>query len=223
MQTADRMAWYSPYEASSVGDDVEIQNLYSLITEVDPTSLVQEPNGDTLYRLLPPSVRSLVRAHTILRKWVIYSIACPQLGLARRQARMELFLRAVEVCRLRSFDVPPHPKASIVETPTMRSFVEGVLTSALVSRESRAYGRAWHNVALARGASCESLASLLSVRRVDSVEIGDRLTVDPAWLLERILEVISLPDVIDSASEPPLSLVNYDKRRYVPPFFHHDE
>jgi hypothetical protein len=216
VQTTDRTAWFSSYDYSSLpSEDIEVQNLYDLISEVEPTTLIQEQNGDALYRLLPPPIRSLVRAHIIIHKWIICSVASPQLGLTRRQARLELLLRAIEVCRLRSLDSPPPPNISVAEQPTIRSFVEGVLTSALVSRESRAFGRAWQHVASGRGVNCDSLTSLLSRRVVQSVEVNDRLTVDPAWLLERILEVISLPDVIDSASDPPLGLVNYDKRRYV--------
>lgn len=213
VQTADRTAWFTIHEPNSTSDDVDIQNLYSLITEVEPTSLIQEQSGETVYRHLPPPIRSLVRAHSILRKWVICCIVPPQIGLRRRQARLELLLKAIEVCRLRSFDSVPPPNIAVADQPTIRSFVEGVLTSALVSRESRSFGRAWQNVASGRGVNGDNLGSLLARRTVESVDYNDRLTVDPAWLLERMLEVISLPDVIDSASEPPLSLVHYDKRR----------
>ena len=102
-----------------------------------------------------------------------------------------------------------------VHSPCVRSFVESVLTSALVSPESRLFVHVWSNVAHSRNVSPESLLSLLSIRTVHTPDIAHRLTVDPAWLMERMLEVISLPDVLDSPMETPLSLINYDKRRYV--------
>ncbi|KAH8112731.1 hypothetical protein DFH11DRAFT_473608 [Phellopilus nigrolimitatus] len=214
VQTADRTGWYLPREPSSLTDEVEIQSLYSYITEVEPTSLAGEFSGDSLYRLLPPGVRSLIRAYGIIRKWVICNLVMPQIGCMARQARMEVFLQAVEVCRLRSADAQAVPSvASVVERPCVRSFVEAALTSALVSPESRLFVRAWQGVASARGAQTESLLSLLSMRTVEACESRDRLTVDPAWLLERMVEIISLTDILDSPMETPLSLVNFDKRR----------
>ncbi|KAI5119639.1 hypothetical protein M0805_009001 [Coniferiporia weirii] len=214
VQTADRTGWFLPREPTSVTDEVEIQTLYSYLTEIEPTSLAGEFSGDSLYRLLPPGIRSLIRAYNIIRKWAICTLVMPQLGCRLRQARMEMFLQAIEICRLRS--IQPQavlPNANSVERPCVRSFVEAVLTSALISPESRLFNRAWQGVAYARGAQAESLVSLLSNRTVEGDDSEERLTVDPAWLLERMLEIISLSDVLDSPMETPLSLVNFDKRR----------
>ncbi|KAL5486267.1 BEM2 [Sanghuangporus weigelae] len=218
VQTSDRTGWFLPREPSSGSEEVEIQSLYTFLMEVEPSSLIGEYSGDTLYRLLPPGVRSLLRAYCILRKWAICCLAAQQLGVKMRQARMEMFLRAIEVCRIRS--VESQEKGALTDVnpaqrPCVRSFVEAVLTSAVVSPEGRIFSRAWQGVANARGTQVESLLSLLSARMAEPPVRKERLTVDPAWLLERMLEVITLSDVLDSPIdiETPLSLVNFDKRR----------
>lgn len=235
VQTADRTGWFLPKEPSSASEEIEIQTLYTYIMEIESTPSVSELSGDTLYRLLPPGIRSLIRAYNILRKWAICILVAPQIGIKARQSRMELFLEAIKVCRIRSSSEKSKSKSTrgagsagenenvIFERPCVRSFVEAVLMSAIISPESRIFTRAWQNVANVRGAQAESLHSLLAARTIDSVESMDRLTVDPAWLLERILEVISFPDVQESAVETSLSLINFDKRRYVCKFIFHSK
>lgn len=58
----------------------------------------------------------------------------------------------------------------------------------------------------------ESVAALLSRPVLKSVVNKGRLTIDLGWLLERFLEVISVPNTIDSDKEA-LNLINFDKRR----------
>ena len=161
VQTSDRTGWFLPREPTTITDEVEIQSLYTYLMEVEPSSLAGEYSGETLYRLLPPGVRSLLRAFVILRKWAICCLAAPQLGIKARQARMETFLKAIEVCRMRSVDGNGNSSGSAsaasasVGNPSaqtrVRSFVEAVLTSAIVTPESRIFSRAWQNVANARG------------------------------------------------------------------------
>lgn len=192
---------------------MEIQTIYSQIQEVEPSSLISELTHDALYRLLPPSVRSCIRAYGILRKWLISKIVAPKLGLRARHARIELLLQAIEVARMRNSESTSSTRA--VDQPCVRSFVEAVTTSAILSVESRLHHRAWQNVALNRGCQCDSLVSLLLRPYVQSVNTRDCLTVDIGWLFERMLEVIATPDVVDSQSMEGISLVNFAKRRYV--------
>jgi len=57
----------------------------------------------------------------------------------------------------------------------------------------------------------------LSKPVVRSVTNSSKLTIDAGWLLERLLEMISLPNTVDSEVEG-LSLINFDKRRYLSRF-----
>ena len=173
--------------------------------------MISELTQDALYRLLPPGVRSCIRAYGIIRKWLISKIVAPRLGLRTRQARMELLIQAIEVSRLRNSE--SSSTAQLLEQPCIRSFVEAVTTSALLSVESRMHHRAWQSVALSRGCSCDSLSSLLQHPYIQSTSSSDSLTVDMGWLLERMLEVIATPDVIDASFQEGQSLVNFDKRR----------
>jgi hypothetical protein len=180
--------------------------------EVQPSSMISELSQDALYRLLPPGIRSCIRAYGILRKWLISKLVSFQIGLRTRQARMDILLRAIEIARLRSADSVPVILVLRIR-PCIRSFVEAVLTSAVVSVESRAHYRAWQNVAAARGVQCDSLTSLLRKPFVELAAPVEPLTVDMSWLLERILEIISIPDILRPASEEGRCVVNFDKRR----------
>ncbi|KAJ7747010.1 rho GTPase activating protein 22 [Mycena metata] len=212
-QTADRIGWFLPFAPSE--ETVEIQNLYSYLQDIEPSPLISL-GVDSLYRSLPPGIRSCIRAYVILRKWTISQLVAPRLGLRARQSRMELILRAIEVTRLRN--IPSHAVSAqaIVDFPCPRSFVEAVLTSAVLSVESRIHTRPWLNIAIGRGAQCDSIASLLSVPTTQAVSSSRELTVDVGWFLERMLEIISAPDVIESqVQQDTHSLINFDKRRHL--------
>jgi len=175
--------------------------------------MISDLGHDTLYRLLPPIVRTCIRAHGILRKWLIVKLVAPNLGLRVRQTRMDLFLRAIEVARLRNADTPAPASQRHGHGPCIQSFAEGVLTSAVLSVESRIHQRAWQILALTRGVQCDSLASLLARPMIQFTNSKEPLTVDIGWLIGRMLEFITMTDVVDSLSEAPQPLINYDKRR----------
>ncbi|KJA20499.1 hypothetical protein HYPSUDRAFT_68529 [Hypholoma sublateritium FD-334 SS-4] len=213
VQSSDRTGWFSPRDPASVEELVEIQTIYSQIQEVEPSSLIAEMTQEALYRLLPPGVRSCVRAYTIIRKWLIAKLVAPRIGLRARQARIELLIQVIEVARLRNTETPSTPQ--LMNQPCVRSAVEAVATSALLSIESRMHHRAWQSIAIGRGCSCESLSALLHRPYVQSTSSVDSLTVDMGWLLERMLEIIATPDVIDAPSQQSQNLVNFDKRRHL--------
>lgn len=131
---------------------------------------------------------------------------------------MELILQAIELSRQRSASTSPD--LPISEQPCVRSFVEGVLTSAIVSVESRAHHGPWLNVAKNRKAVLDSVATLLS-KPVSAPSPNKRpLTTDMGWTLERLLDIICLPDTFPPFSpESTAPVVNFDKRRCVPLFF----
>ncbi|KAI0689000.1 hypothetical protein BC835DRAFT_1371134 [Cytidiella melzeri] len=209
VQSADRTGWFLAHEPNAISDEVEIQSIHSHLQEVEPSPMISDLGQDSVYRLLPPAIRGCIRAFLILRKWVVSKLVTQRLGLRARQVRMELMLRAIEVCRLRSADSTP-ADVPIGERLCIRSFVEAVLVSAVVSVESRIYHRAWQSIAGTRGTTCDTLSALLSKPQVKATVLKDPLTVDMGWLLERMIEIISLPDVVDQDG---LSLVNLDKRR----------
>ncbi|KIK93915.1 hypothetical protein PAXRUDRAFT_485676 [Paxillus rubicundulus Ve08.2h10] len=211
VQSADRTGWFSTRETSSM-DDVDIQTMYSHLMEVEPSSMISEMSQDSVYRLLPPSVRSCIRAYNILRKWLISKLVAPKLGIRNRQARMDLCLRAIEIARLRSVDGSP-ALPGLNERPSVRSFVEAVVTAAIISPESRIHQRPWQGVANIRGVHCDSLSTLLSRPTVPKRTYGDPLVVDLSWLLERMLEIISIPNAVVISQEDSQCIVNLDKRR----------
>ncbi|KAJ7832491.1 hypothetical protein B0H13DRAFT_1566837, partial [Mycena leptocephala] len=90
-------------------------------------------------------------AYAILRKWTISQLVAPRLGLRRRQSRIELILRAIEVTRLRTL---PSWAPLWQDIPFTQSIVVVVLTFAVLSVESRMHNQAWQNIAISRGAQC---------------------------------------------------------------------
>ena len=213
VQSADRTGWFPAREPPSISDEVEIQCMHSYLHDVEPSTMISELGQDSLYRLLPPAVRGCIRAFGIIRKWLISKIVGPRISLNTRKARMETLLQAVEVCRLRAVEVSFDQ--SHIDRPSTRSFVEAVTTSAILSVESRMYHRAWQLVSAGRFASTDSLVSLLSRPSVKSVSTHTPLTMDIGWLLEKMLEVISMPDVLEGAPQENPNIVNFDKRRLV--------
>ncbi|ESK91434.1 rho gtpase activating protein 22 [Moniliophthora roreri MCA 2997] len=211
-QSADRIGWFLPREPPSVEEIVEIQTIHSYLQEVEPSSLISELSPECLYRLLPPGIRSCIRAFYILRKWIISKIVAPRLGLRARQARMESLVQALEVTRMRSLE---YQNGRLDEQPCVRSFTEAVISSAIISTESRMHQRAWQNVALNRGCQCDSLASLLSRPTVRSISSKEPLTVDMGWLIERMLDVVAMPDTLEPIHQEGQNLVNFDKRRHL--------
>jgi hypothetical protein len=84
----------------------------------------------------------------------------------------------------------------------------------VLSIESRAHQRAWQGLAVTRGVQCDSLGSLLAKPVVQTVDSQEPLTVDIGWLMERMLEIMTTPDTVESLSEEmPQMLINYSKRR----------
>jgi hypothetical protein len=212
VQTVDRLGWYSSRDMAMASEDIAVQNIYSLIHTIEPSSLAGELSPhDTLQKSLPPSLRMLCRAQAVIRKWVIAKITEPRIGLRKREERLQLILQAIEVCRIRSSaDDPFGADTSPVTQPTMRSFVETALLAAITSPESRTFSRAWQNVATSRNVTVDSVMSMLSKPVVNPrSSMSSPPTVDGGWLLERVLELVSLPDTL--AGEQ--TLINFDKRR----------
>ncbi|KAG7091393.1 hypothetical protein E1B28_010431 [Marasmius oreades] len=214
-QSADRTGWFLSKEETSTEDTVEIQNIGMYLQEVETSSLISEISTDYIYRLLPPGIRNCMRAFHVIKKWIISKIVAPKIGLRTRQARMETLLRALEVTRIRNLD-GPIPR--VFEQPCVRSFVEAVITAAIVTPYSRLHQKAWHNVALNRNSQCDSLTSLLSKPRIRSLSSMEPLTVDMGWLIERILDVIAMPDTVEAVSLEGQNLINFDKRRHLSNF-----
>ncbi|CCO34478.1 GTPase-activating protein BEM2/IPL2 AltName: Full=Bud emergence protein 2 [Rhizoctonia solani AG-1 IB] len=210
-QSVDKLGWYAVSDLPPTGDDTPIQNIYTQLQDVDTSPLISEMGPEKFVRNLPSSIRSVFRAHDIVRRWALASIVAPRLGIQTRQERIELLLQTIEVCRLRTAD---SPSSRDILQPSIRTFTETALGAALCSPESRLFARAWQEVGAARGASIESLSSLLSVRRVEKIRSPRRMTADMGWLIECLLELSCLPDKSCEGGSG-VELLNFDKRRYL--------
>ncbi|KAG0699447.1 acetyl-CoA carboxylase [Suillus ampliporus] len=191
VQSADHTGWFSTWEVPST-DDIDIQSMYSHLMDAQSSSLISELSQDTIYRLLPPSIRSCIRAFNILQKWTISKLVAPKLRIRVRQARMDLFLRAIEITCLRSINASS-PSIGCGDRPCVQSFVEAILSSAVISSES------W----------------LLATPAVPRKLYGDPLALDISWILEHILELASIPNMVTTSGENGQCIINLDKRRHL--------
>jgi hypothetical protein len=205
VQTLDLTGWYSMRDSQN-SVDVNIQNIqaYLMKGQLQPSTLISELGQDQLYRLLPTSLRACIRAHEQLSKWIIAKLSERRLGHNVRCARLEKLFKALELSRTTGI------KLDNPNDPVVRSFAEAILSRALLSPESRSYIKAWQDVASHRTGRMDSLSSLLvTTSGTEEVE-GRSLVVDLGWFLERMMEAVAMPNVIEDTQKP---LINIDKRR----------
>ncbi|KAG0347382.1 hypothetical protein BG004_007884 [Podila humilis] len=209
-------------------------------------------NGERLMNSLPLCLQSLCKLHHTIRGWVITQIAQPAITFEARVSRIQKMLDVIVASRerMRMFGIPADPIVSAFSAPeeastqqqqqqqqhkqrhlsgmldakSVPSFVEAAVVSALVSPESRAYVRAWQEVAVIRKGSVETLEEALGSTgtfanfgyQPTTATSAPPSRVSPVpsigWLIERMLETCCY--VRDMSYESPL-LINFDKRQYV--------
>jgi GTPase-activating protein BEM2 len=214
IQSKDKTGWILLTDLPTLSqDEMIIQNIYFHLTLIEPSPLLSDfPSTPRLINLAQPSIRAMLHCFDRARKWATAVLAQPGISLDTRHRRMELFLQALDICRHLSSKTDGVP----YDAPVIRSFVETVLTTAILSPESRMFHRAWYQTALHRGVNnVESLESFLHpvINEQLSFEPGFKLTVDFGWMIERLLELISMPDTLVTATETLGTVVNFEKRR----------
>jgi len=210
VQLLDRALFLSK-ELNLSPEEVVPETVFTILRNVEPSPSVSTfCHHDQLHKSFPSGVRLLLRTHATFRAWATHKLAEPGIGPRKREARIDLLLRAVEVCRNRSPAIQRSDR-SILDNPTAPCFVEAALLAAIWSPESRAFSRAWANVASQRGAYPDSVQSLLTRSPVFPPQ-SKKYIVDGGWLFEQLLGILSLPDTVVRRDH---ILVHFDKRRYV--------
>lgn len=159
---------------------------------------------------MPNSLRITLQAHHIIRRWLIANITMPNISARQRQQRMLKMIEAIGVARSRMSNViygGQTEPLSIMTDPSLASFVERVLASAIVAPESRYFSASWQAVAAGRQKSTDTLVGLL---RTDMPLTDATATLDIAWLNERLLEIATQVDSLYDEF-----LINFSKRRWM--------
>ncbi|KAG8804101.1 rho GTPase-activating protein, partial [Serendipita sp. 399] len=214
IQSKDKTGWIPSSELPTLSqDEIVIQNIYFHLTFVEPSPLLSDfPSTPRLINLAQPSVRSALHCYDQCRKWATAVIAQPGIAFEVRVRRMERFLQALELSRALSCKVD-----GVSDTdPVIRSFVETVLTTAILSPESRIFHRAWYQAAAKRRVvHQDSLDQYL--RLSSNVELpfpsNFKLAVDFGWMVERLVEMISMPDTLMNSTDTLGTVINFEKRR----------
>lgn len=189
-------------------EEVVPETMFTLLRNLEPSPCVTTfCDHDQLHKSFPSSIRLLLRMHATFRAWATQKLAAPGIGLRKREARIDLLLGAIEVCRRRSHAMRDEDR-TIFDAPTVPSFVEVALLAAIWSPESRVFSRAWANVASKRGTQADSIQSLFTVPRVPPSHT--KCVVDGGWLFEQLLGILSLPNTLFQREH---ILVHFDKRR----------
>jgi len=214
VQSRDKTGWISLADLPTISqDETVIQNIYFHLTLVEPSSLLSDfPPAGRLIDLVQPSIRTMLYCFDEARTWATAVLAQPGISVEARARRMEVFLQALELCRILSSKTDGVAAGS----PVIRSFVEAVLSTAVISPESRLFQRGWYHTAIQRRVSVvDTLESFLRLSRTEPLPFspGFKLTVDFGWMVERLLELISMPDALVNTGDTLGTVVNFEKRR----------
>ncbi|KAF9184450.1 hypothetical protein BGZ51_003345 [Haplosporangium sp. Z 767] len=230
-QSADPMGWFLSRTYSVIADeDIIITDIHNTLTSIRRNgALGTHWNGERLISALPMCLQNMCRLHHVIRGWVVSQVASPNIAFDVRVSRIQKMLDVILRSRAKMSQFGRDVQSSPMRMETgqqsasrgggVPSFVESAIESALISPESRAYTRAWQEVASRRKGSVDSLEDMLAghVDREPSSIASDTAVAQemvPAigWLVERMLEACCY--VRDMSYESP-SLVNFDKRQYV--------
>lgn len=205
VQMADR-SLVPNKDVGTAPEEVAPETIFTFLNFLEPSPLVSAFCGRSqLWKCLPRSIGKLIEVHNTLRRWITAYLAAPGVGPRVREERIDVIIQAIEYCRARTLNS--------LASPIAPSFVEAILTEALWTPECRIFGRAWQNVATTRNVPVDSMVALFP--RINATRLPPRRrdrAVDSGWLIERLFEVLALPDTL--AHEGHI-LVNYDKRRCV--------
>lgn len=216
VQSRDKTGWILLTDLPTISqDEMIIQNIYFHLTLVEPSPLLADfPITERLTGLAQPSIRTMLYCFDEARTWATAVLAQPGISMEVRARRMEVFLQALEMCRILSAKTDGVAAGS----PVIRSFVETVLTTAILSPESRMFQRAWYHTAIQRRLnSMETLESFLRPSLTEPLPFptGFKLAVDFGWMVERLLELVSMPDALVNTGDALGSVVNFEKRRHL--------
>jgi hypothetical protein len=192
-------AWYAVRHVAKDDEELVIADLYSHLASLGDNSR------------MPASIRYGLRAHTTIRRWIIGNLVNPALSLPQRQKRMIKAIEMIELSRSRMSNVAFGGQSEAqptIKSPSLASFVERAIISAVISPESRLFSSAWQMVASSRGIS--SPDSLIALVRQNITVTDSTLTLDMAWLNERLMEVVTQVDTLTDGLT-----INFDKRRMV--------
>ncbi|SCV68009.1 BQ2448_130 [Microbotryum intermedium] len=200
---ADPALWYPSRSIKTDEEELVIADSYSLLDAAQ--------NDVAPLRHMPLSLHEFIRAHAVIRKWLLAHLVEPEISLRLRTARMIKALEMIEISRSRMANVffggSVENQSSIVD-PSLAGFVERVVISAVVSPESRLFASAWQGVASARNSVAAD--SLMALVRHDLVMTDTTATLDPAWLNERLVEIVSqVGSLSDGVS------INFSKCRWI--------
>ncbi|KAJ1991366.1 hypothetical protein H4R33_001382 [Dimargaris cristalligena] len=149
--------------------------------DITPTAVGTVQTGESfLTKILPSAIQHLLFFHRNLRQWVISNLSDPNIDLETRVQYLLTWLEVLRICRTDPYRIAVHfvrdslnanlssniaiPARALgpaVDRLHVPSFVEAAIASALVSPESRAFSKAWSEVAHLTNMATDTLEALL--------------------------------------------------------------
>ncbi|RKP39865.1 hypothetical protein BJ085DRAFT_1664, partial [Dimargaris cristalligena] len=245
-QTIDGLAWYPSRrtlvlsdEETVVGDILtvletikRVRPALDIAPDITPTAVGTVQTGESfLTKILPSAIQHLLFFHRNLRQWVISNLSDPNIDLETRVQYLLTWLEVLRICRTDPYRIAVHfvPLGPAVDRLHVPSFVEAAIASALVSPESRAFSKAWSEVAHLTNMATDTLEALLRFSSTPSptearpsmadlstargLAAGNaRLVPGLGWLLQNMIELCY--DVTDHIVDNE-QLVYFEKRRRI--------
>lgn len=211
MQSADANGFLvSKSVAQGFEEDDVFQNVFLILK-----NLQRAEGQGTIFDNLPQSVKHLALMQAEITDSVTLMIIDNQINAEERSQRIFSLLRCVGLCRRRMSTLDVYEKSANSRShQSIPSLVGSAIVNALASTESRIFSHAWSvagELAMGRVPDLESLQSVIPTIS-DELKSTASMTPCPAWLLDRMLEIIcNVPNMLIESSR----LINFDKRRYV--------
>jgi hypothetical protein len=223
IQSTDLCGFYNPFGSTPVKeDDTRLRTIFTVIGQI------QRPRSNhPLLNTLPKSLRLLHRLHENLVAWIIAQLADTNITMHERANRIQSLVHFLRSSRQRMSYLDFYTTEQTVRLTEERgenrlgvpSFIASAVATALVSPESRAFGRAWSRVFYEDDSSdpgnqtYDTFADFV-YRKTVVPDYGATRTLTPClgWIMERMLEIACY---VPNMSLESTRLINFDKRRYI--------
>ncbi|KAF3938157.1 hypothetical protein ABW19_dt0200585 [Dactylella cylindrospora] len=211
MQSTELSGFLVPKSAAQSFEDEDIlQNVFLVLK-----NLTRVEGGESVYLSLPPSIRAFALLQTDVINMIISLISDTRINAEERSQRIFSLLRCIALCQRRMSVLDMYENSSRdMARQSVPSFVGNAIATALCSPESRLFAHAWGlagELSVGRNSELDSLQNVIPILSEESKSQAP-MTVCPAWLLDRMLEIIcNVPNMLIENSR----LINFDKRRYV--------
>lgn len=216
-------------------DDMVIQDIYGYLD-----TLYRDHREEKIVKKFPAGVQGLLGFYRNLSDYLTYQICDPVIHRDDRVARMMSILKMLGLCKTRmsylelfhsGYGDQDHISVANSNggiSTHVPSLIESALVASILRPESRWYANSWiqagkllsktysgntgHNAGISLINGFEIFTPMLDQNELLTEESHKELIPCIGWIIERMLEIVCY---VPSMSVENVSLINFDKRRYI--------